>query len=265
MPKPIIKLNNISKHFYTRSQTIRAVENINMEVHKGDFIAVVGPSGCGKSTIIRMINDIIQPTVGDIYINENKMEGKKNKKELIKNMGFIFQQPNLFPWLTVRQNVALPLKVFGYSGQKWEDNIDQLLKIFELEEYADAYPIEISGGMVQKVGVIRAMVHDPDILLMDEPFGALDEITREQLDLELLDVWSKTEKTIIFITHDIKEAVLLASKVCVMGTNPGHIIAEVDIDLPRPRTLDIFSDEKFIHYETMLTDLIGDVELSKIK
>ncbi|MGM8365938.1 ABC transporter ATP-binding protein [Virgibacillus sp. W0181] len=265
MSEPIIKLNNITKHFHTRSQTIRAVENINMDVYKGDFVAVVGPSGCGKSTIIRMINDIIQPTVGDIFIKQKRMKGKKTVKELIKNMGFIFQQPNLFPWLTVRQNVALPLKVFGYSGQKWEDSIDQLLKIFELDKYADSYPIEISGGMVQKVGVIRAMVHDPEILLMDEPFGALDEITREQLNLELLDVWKKTKKTIIFITHDIKEAVLLASKVCVMGTNPGRIISEVDIDLPRPRSLDIVTDEKFIHYETKITELIGDVELSKIK
>lgn len=265
MQKPIIKLNNITKHFHTRNQTIRAVENINMEVYEGDFIVVVGPSGCGKSTIIRMINDIIQPTVGDISVKQTKMEGKKVKRELIKNMGFIFQQPNLLPWLTVRQNVALPLKVFGYSGQKWEDNIDHLLKIFELEDYANSFPVEISGGMVQKVGVIRAMVHNPEILLMDEPFGALDEITREQLNIELLDVWKKTNKTVIFITHDIKEAVLLASKVCVMGTNPGHIISEVDIDLPRPRTLDILTDKKFIHYETILTELIGEVELSKIK
>ncbi|MGM8212235.1 ABC transporter ATP-binding protein [Virgibacillus sp. W0430] len=265
MKKTMIKLNNITKHFHTRGQTIRAVEKVNMEVYKGDFVAVVGPSGCGKSTIIRMINDIIQPTAGDIFIKQQKMQGNKTVKQLIKNMGFIFQQPNLFPWLTVRQNVALPLKVFGYSGQKWEDNIDQLLKVFDLEKHADSYPIEISGGMVQKVGVIRAMVHDPEILLMDEPFGALDEITREQLNIELLDVWKKTGKTIIFITHDIKEAVLLASKVYVMGTNPGRIISEVDIDLPRPRSLDIFTDEKFIHYETKLTELIGDVELSKIK
>jgi NitT/TauT family transport system ATP-binding protein len=186
-------------------------------------------------------------------------------KDVVKKMGFIFQQPNLFPWLTVRDNVALPLKVFGLQGAEWEKNVDRLIEMVGLKEYEHAYPAEISGGMAQKAGVIRAMVHEPEILLMDEPFGALDEITREQLDLELLSIWEKTGKTIIFITHEVEEAVLLASRVYVMATNPGRIVAEVDIDLPRPRTLEMIEQEKFIQYELELTNMIGKVDLTNIK
>lgn len=262
---PKIKLVDVTKVFKTRSKDIVAVQDVNMEVHTGDFVAILGPSGCGKSTIIRMINDIIQPSSGQMYIDGQEVVGKKTSRDLIKRMGFIFQQPNLFPWLTVRQNVSLPLKVFGLQGERWERHVEQLIEMSGLKGYEHAYPAEISGGMMQKVGVIRAMVHDPEILLMDEPFGALDEITREQMDLELLSIWEKTKKTIIFITHEVEEAVLLASKVYVMSTNPGRIVAEVDIDLPRPRTLELIEDERFITYELELTNMIGKVELKHIK
>jgi NitT/TauT family transport system ATP-binding protein len=262
---PKIKLVDVTKVFKTRSKDIVAVKDVNMEVFPGDFVAILGPSGCGKSTIIRMINDIIAPSFGQMYIDGQEIVSRKTGKDLIRRMGFIFQQPNLFPWLTVRQNVSLPLKVFGLQGKKWEMNVDSLIEMAGLKEYEHAYPAEISGGMMQKVGVIRAMVHDPEILLMDEPFGALDEITREQLDLELLTIWEQTKKTIIFITHEVEEAVLLASKVYVMSTNPGRIVAEVEIDLPRPRTLEMIEDQAFITYEMELTNMIGKVELKHIK
>lgn len=266
MQEPRIKFTNVTKIFKTRRQTITAVHNVNLEVMQGDFVSLIGPSGCGKSTIIRLLDDITKPTSGEIYIDGQKIPAKaKISREQIKKMGFVFQQPNLLPWLTVRQNVALPLKVFNLKGKKWEDNIDRLIEMVGLTKYRDAYPVEISGGMMQRVGVIRAMVHDPEILLMDEPFGALDEITREQLDMELLSIWHETKKTIIFITHNVEEAALMSSKVYVMGTNPGRIVAEVPIDLPRPRTLDMITQDRFIEYSEKLTALIGEVDLSKIK
>jgi NitT/TauT family transport system ATP-binding protein len=261
-----IKIVNVTKVFETHRQTIIALENASLEVSEGEFVALIGPSGCGKSTIIRMLDDITKPTSGEIYINGEQIPPKKKiSKEQIRQMGFIFQQPNLLPWLTVRQNVELPLKTFKLKGEKWTKNVDRLLAMVNLTEYQNGYPNEISGGMIQRIGVIRAMVHDPEILLMDEPFGALDEMTRELLDMELLDIWSKTKKTIVFITHNVEEAILMASKVYVMGTSPGRIIAEVPIDLERPRRLNMLTDKKFIEYEKKLTDLIGEINLSKIK
>jgi len=260
-----VKLVHITKLFKTRWQTITALKDANIEVNEGEFVSLVGPSGCGKSTVMRIIDDIIKPTSGQVFIDGVETGKKRIPKETIKKIGFIFQKPNLFPWLTVRQNIQLPLKIFGLNDKKWQMNIESLLEMTNLKEYADKYPLDISGGMMQKAGVIRAMVYDPEILLMDEPFGELDELTRENLDLDLLEIWLKTKKTIIFITHNIEEAILLASKVYVMGTNPGRVIAELAIDLPRPRTLDMIASEKFINYEKEITDQIGLIDLNKIK
>lgn len=259
-------LKNVTKVFKTRFQTITAVRDFSMEIEAGEFVSLLGPSGCGKSTIIRMMDGIIHPTQGEIYIDGELTSGnKKMPQNILRKMGFIFQQPNLLPWYTVRQNVELPLKVFGLSGDKWEKQVDSLMEMAGLTKYADHYPAEISQGMMQRVGVIRAMAYDPEILLMDEPFGALDELTREQMDMDLLEIWQKTGKTIIFITHCIEEAVLLSSRIYVMGTNPGRLTNVVDIDLPRPRNLDMVTDPKFIEYENHLTSLIGELDLSKIK
>ncbi len=261
-----IQFEKVTKIFETRRQTIIAVKDYSMALEEGEFVSVLGPSGCGKSTLIRMLDDIIKPTSGTIYIDGIEIsKTTKMPADTLRKMGFIFQQPNLLPWYTVRQNVALPLKVFGLSGSKWENRIDELIEMVGMKDYAHAYPAEISGGMIQRIGVIRAMVHDPEILLMDEPFGSLDDLTREQLNMELLDIWRETKKTIIFITHNVEEAVLLSSKVFVMGTNPGRLISTVDIDLPRPRTLDMIGETDFINYESHITGLIGEIDLDKIK
>lgn len=267
MSEPRIKFEHVSKVFETRSQTIVAVQDYSMEIEKGEFISILGPSGCGKSTLIRMLDGIIDPTEGSIYIDGELVAGKKKKisKAMLRKMGFIFQQPNLLPWYTVRENVALPLRVFGLKGEEWEKKVDDLIAMVGLTEYANAYPYEISGGMLQRAGVIRAMVHDPEILLMDEPFGALDELTREQLNMELLDIWKSTGKTIIFITHNIEEAVLLSSRVYVMGTNPGRLVETITLDLPRPRELSMITQPKFIEYKQTLEGYIGELDLSKIK
>ena len=268
MQTPKIKFDHVTKVFETRSQTIVAVKDYSMEIQAGEFISILGPSGCGKSTLIRMLDGIIETTEGDILIDGVKVNlggKKKMPPEVLRKMGFIFQQPNMLPWYTVRENVALPLRVFGLKGKEWEERVDGLMKMVGLEEYANARPSEISGGMLQRAGVIRAMVHDPEILLMDEPFGALDEMTREQMNMELLDIWQRTNKTIIFITHNIEEAVLLSSRVYVMGTNPGHLVETVTLDLPRPRELSRITQRKFIEYRQKLESCIGEIDLSKIK
>ena len=266
MPTPKIEFRNITKVFQTRSQTIVAVQDFNMQVEAGDFVSIIGPSGCGKSTLIRMLDGIIQPSGGELYLDGQKLDtSKKFPREVLRKMGFIFQKPNMLPWYTIRQNVALPNRIIGNPSKEDEEYVDYLLNMVGLSEYRDAYPIEVSGGALQRAGVIRAMVHKPEILLMDEPFGALDEMMREQLNMELLDIWKKTGMTIIFITHSVEEAVLLSSSIYVMGTQPGRLLQRVEIDLPRPRELGMITTPRFVAYERELTNLIGKLELKNIK
>ena len=259
-----IELNGITKEFSTKKGVITAVKDVNFRVKEGDFISLVGPSGCGKSTVIRMINGIISPTRGTIRIGDDSYS-REPSPDTLKKLGFVFQSPNLLPWLTVRDNLMIPLKVMGLKGREWEERAEELLQMVGLSEAAGMYPGEISEGMKQRLGVIRAMVHDPEILLMDEPFGYLDELTRETLDLEILKIWEQTKKTIIFITHNISEAILMASQIYVMGTNPGRIIKEVQVDLPYPREHSCMETEYFVDMEAMIMGLIGNVALDKIK
>jgi NitT/TauT family transport system ATP-binding protein len=261
-----IRLEHVSKIFQTRFQSITAVQEVNMVFEEKDFVSIIGPSGCGKSTVIRMINDIIKPTSGKIYVDGQDITAcKKIPAAIIRKMGFVFQQPNMMPWRTVRENITLPLRIFGLKGREWEAYADTLLETAGLTAYRDAYPTEISGGSMQRAGVVRAMAHKPDILLMDEPFGALDEMTREALNMELLDIWASTGKTVIFITHSVEEAVLLSNRVYVMGTNPGRVIEDITIDLPRPRLLDMIASHEFAEYCAYLTAKIGHVDLNRIK
>lgn len=265
MKPPKIEFNNVTKIFSTRRQKITAVKDFSISIEEGEFVSIVGPSGCGKSTVIRLLDGIIAPTSGKILIDGIENTQKKLPKEVLKKMGFIFQEPNLLPWLTIRENVALPLKVFHMKEMEHQQRVDDLLNIVGLYENRNAFPAEVSGGMTQRAGVVRAMVHDPEILLMDEPFGALDGITQENLDMEILDVWKNTGKTIIFITHNIDEAVLLSQRVFVMGTQPGRLISEEKIGLPYPRKLEMKETKEFIAYANIITNLLGELELSKIK
>lgn len=259
----VLQVENLTKVFDTRSGPFTAVTNVSFQMKKNDFVSLVGPSGCGKSTIIRMLSGIISITSGTATIFGQSYT-KKVGGDTLKRLGFIFQSPNLLPWLTVRKNLLLPVEVFGLKDPKYLDNMQNLLRIIDMEDYADAYPSSLSGGMMQRVGVIRAMVHDPDILLMDEPFGALDDYTREQLDMETHSIWERTGKSILFITHNITEAVLMSKRVIVMATDPGRIIREIEIDLPMPRTLDIIKTEQFMRYEDQIRQCIGAIDLEKI-
>lgn len=261
-----ISLIGLNKEFQTRSQTILAVKDVNMHFEDGDFVSIVGPSGCGKSTVIRMIDDIIKPTSGQILIDgEDMTQYSRQPLHISRKMGFVFQQPNLYPWLTVKENVLLPLKILRIKDKRYFDYAEELIEMSGLKPYADTYPLEISGGSMPRAGVIRAMVSDPEILLMDEPFGALDEMTREELNIELLEIWKKTKKTIIFITHNVEEAVLLSNRIYVMGTNPGRVVDEVSITLARPRTLKMMEQQGFIDYCRQVSASIGHLDLEKIK
>lgn len=259
-----IQAKNLTKIFKTKSKPIVAVKDVSFNIKDSELVSLIGPSGCGKSTIIRLLNGIIKPTDGSITLfGETFNNGVYGS--VLRKMGFIFQSPNLLPWLTVRKNLELPLKVFKLEGKGWYDNVDKLLDMVGLSACGDLYPQELSGGMIQRIGVIRAMVHDPEILLMDEPFGSLDEINREKLDMEILKIWEDTGKTIIFITHNIEEAILISSRILVMGTDPGRIIEGVEINLPTKRTINLLTEPEFIGYEEKVTELIGELELNKIK
>ena len=263
MSEKKIELKNVYKIFKTRRKEIHALEDINLYVNEVEFVAIVGPSGCGKSTIIRILDDIIKPTSGEITI-DGETYGEEVSRETIQKMGFIFQNPNLLPWLTVRENVEFPLKVLGKDPAASKDYTDRLINMIGMMKFADARPSELSQSMLQRVGVIRGMVHNPEILLMDEPFGALDETMRETLNMEILKIYHEYKKTVIFITHNVEEAVLLADRVYVMATNPGRIVECVDIDYPRPRNLDMILEPKFQQYEKDITAMIGELDLSKI-
>ncbi len=259
-----IELTNISKEFQIKSGTITALKDVSFKVRAGDFISLVGPSGCGKSTVIRLINGIISPTSGSITIDGTTYSAQP-PKDLLKKIGFVFQNPNLLPWLTVKENLEVPLKILGYKGSMWDQRVEELIKMVGLQDQKNMRPCEISEGMKQRLGVIRAMVHDPEILLMDEPFGFLDELTRETLDMEVLSIWEKTRKTVIFITHNVSEAILMASRIYVMGTNPGRILSEIDVALPYPRQQSLMETEYFADLEQKVMGLIGHVGLNEIK
>ena len=260
-----IELKKINKVFKARRQEIYALKDIDLYLRKGEVVSITGPSGCGKSTIIRIIDDIIKPTSGQVLINgENISAYKRIPEDINRKMGFIFQQSNLFPWLKIRDNVRFPLRIYRMQNDDMYRYADELLSMVGLDSYADSYPGEISGGSAQMIGVIRALAHKPEILLMDEPFGALDAMTREKLDLDILDIWQKMHQTIVFITHNVEEAVLVSGRIYVMGTNPGHIVKDIDINLPYPRTLEMIGTKKFKEYCDMLIGLIGTVDLSTV-
>ncbi|MDR0875472.1 MAG: ABC transporter ATP-binding protein [Clostridiales Family XIII bacterium] len=266
MEKSYISIENVSKVFQTRKHSIAALKDISMRFEKGEFVSIVGPSGCGKSTIIRMVDDIIKPTEGSITVDGFTYDNNVPlSSEQIQKLGFIFQIPNLYPWFTVKENVMLPLKIYGKDLKEYDERANSLLDGVGMLEYANAYPAEISGGMSQRIGVIRGMIHSPDILMMDEPYGALDESTRETLNMELLKIWKDTGTTIIFITHNVEEAVLLSERVYVMESHPGRVIADIKIDLGEERTLDLIGEERFGEYCTEIENLIGKIELAKIK
>lgn len=220
---------------------VQALTGVNLDIYKGEFVSLLGPSGCGKTTLLRSVADLQEPTEGRIRI-----AGKTPKEiRMEQKFGIVFQQPVLFDWRTVKKNVQLPLEIMHYSREDAAKRADEMLQMVGLNDFADHYPNQLSGGMQQRVNIARAFGIRPEILLMDEPFSALDEFTKEKLHEDLLRIWRKTNKTVLFVTHNIQEAVFLSDRVCVLSPHPGRLSAVVDIDLPRPRTLDMKTTTHF--------------------
>ncbi len=225
-----LRIDNVKKVFDGRGGEMVALNGVSMDILDNEFICVVGPSGCGKSTLLNIIAGLSEPTSGAVYCNGKEVQGTGTER------GVVFQQYALFPWLTVRKNVMFALEMRGVKGKEAQEEAMTYLKMVDLEKFADHYPKELSGGMKQRVALARAYAMNPSLLLMDEPFGALDAQTRAQLQADLLELWEKENKTCFFITHDVEEAVLLAQRVVIMSARPGRINKIVDIDIPYPRT-----------------------------
>ena len=220
---------------------VKALTGVNLDIYKGEFISLLGPSGCGKTTLLRSIADLQEPTDGTIRIS-----GQTPKElRLQQKFGVVFQQPVLFDWRTVKKNVELPLEIMYQSKADRSKRADEMLEMVGLKDFANHFPKQLSGGMQQRVNIARAFGIRPEILLMDEPFSALDEFTKEKLYEDLLRIWRQTNKTIIFVTHNIQEAVFLSDRICVLSPHPGRLSAIVDVDLPRPRTLDMKESAHF--------------------
>ncbi|AEF85804.1 taurine import ATP-binding protein TauB [Treponema primitia ZAS-2] len=211
---------------------VNALESFSLKIKKGEFVSLLGPSGCGKTTLLRIIADLIKPTVGTIYVGGELPADARLKQKY----GIIFQNAVLYDWRTVRKNVRLPLEILRVPKKEREERVDEMLDLVGLSDFRNHYPHQLSGGMQQRVSIARAFAVNPEILLMDEPFSALDEFTREKLHEDLLSIWRKTNKTVVFVTHNIAESVFLSDRVCVLSPHPGRLSAVIDIDLPRPRT-----------------------------
>ena len=236
----LIQLDGVSKTFRTTSGgTVKALDRVDLTIGTSEFIAIVGPSGCGKTTLLRIIAGLEAGFGGTFHLAGKKVDGPS------RDIGIVFQDATLLPWRTVLNNVLLPAQVLRMNESSALATAHRLLDLVGLRGFEDKYPHELSGGMRQRVAIARALVHDPAVLLMDEPFGALDALTRENMGLELLKIWDAARKTVLLITHSISEAVFLSDRVIVLSPRPGRILAEVSINLPRPRNLDMLSDETF--------------------
>ena len=239
---PIIQAQNLNLVFATNDGPVQALKDVNLTINKGEFVSFIGPSGCGKTTLLRAIAALETPTSGTLTVNGMTPD----KARQARAYGYVFQAAGLYPWRTIAGNIKLPLEIMGFSKAEQEERVARVLDLVELAGFGRKFPWQLSGGMQQRASIARALAFDADILLMDEPFGALDEIVRDRLNEELLHLWARTEKTIAFVTHSIPEAVYLSTKIVVMSPRPGRITDVIDSPLPRARPLDIRDSREFI-------------------
>ena len=248
----VISCHDVHKFYLAGQQSVYALKGINLRVRKREFVSVVGKSGCGKSTLLHCIAGLLPVSHGEISIN-----GERVVKAGRRDIGLVFQTSALLRWRTTLDNVLLPVEMFGLSRKESEPRVRQLLRLVELEGFEKQYPNQLSGGMQQRVAIARALVHDPSVLLMDEPFGALDAHTRENMTLELMRIWEATPKTVLFVTHDLQEAAFLSNRVVVMSARPGTIQEIVDVPIPHPRTRDILYSSEFVRTVKRLRELLN--------
>ena len=249
---PVVLVAGVDKTFGTESGGVHALDGIDLTIGEGEFVSLIGPSGCGKSTLLRLIGDLTAPTAGTIEVN-----GKPARRaRLDRDYGMVFQAPVLMEWRTVARNIELPLELMGFGRAERGRRSADLLRLVELEGFESRHPWQLSGGMQQRVAIARALAFDPKLLLMDEPFGALDEMTRERMNLELMRIWTRTRTTVVFVTHSIPEAVFLSTRVVVMSPRPGRISRVVDIDLPQPRTVETREQERYFELVTEVREAL---------
>ncbi|MCW2975983.1 MAG: Sulfonate transporter ATP-binding protein [Actinomycetia bacterium] len=247
---PVVRIEGLTKTFARGNVT--ALQDIDLELMPGEFVSLIGPSGCGKSTLLRVIGDLVEPTAGSVTVN-----GKPAKRARAdRDYGIVFQDSVLFDWRTVAKNIGLPLEMLGWDRDKRKQRIDEMLDLVELRGFEEHHPWQLSGGMQQRVSIARALAFEPALLLMDEPFGALDEMTRERLNLELLSIWQQLGSTVVFVTHSISEAVFLSTRVVVMSPRPGRIAGIVPIDLPYPRGVETREETRFFELVTQVRELL---------
>ncbi len=240
--QPVIEARQLDLTFQTNDGPIHALKDVNLSIGKGEFVSFIGPSGCGKTTFLRCIAALETPTGGALTVNGMTPDEARRKRAY----GYVFQAAGLYPWRTIAKNIKLPLEIMGYSSAEQEERVRKVLELVDLDGFGGKFPWQLSGGMQQRASIARALAFDADILLMDEPFGALDEIVRDHLNEQLLALWARTEKTIGFVTHSIPEAVYLSTKIVVMSPRPGRITDVIDSPLPKERPLDIRDTPEFI-------------------
>ena len=240
--QPVIAIGNLSLTFETADGPVHALSSIDLTVKRGEFLSLIGPSGCGKTTLLRLIADLEQPSAGSILVNGLTPEEARRRRAY----GYVFQSAALYPWRSIAKNVALPLEVMGVARRERAERVKKNLDLVNLTGFERKFPWQLSGGMQQRASIARALSFDPALLLMDEPFGALDEIVRDHLNEQLLDLWAKTQKTVIFVTHSIPEAVFLSTRIVVMSPRPGRIHDVIKSDLPGERRLDIRETPEFL-------------------
>jgi len=246
----VVKIEGLTKQFGRGGTT--ALQGIDLAIEEREFVSLIGPSGCGKSTLLRIVGDLVQPTSGSVVVN-----GKPARQARIdRDYGIVFQDPVLYDWRTVAKNIALPLEIARWDRRRRAERVKAMLELVELHGFGDHHPWQLSGGMQQRVSIARALSFDPALLLMDEPFGALDEMTRERLNMELLRIWEASGSTIVFVTHSIAEAVFLSTRVVVMSARPGRISELVQIDLPQPRTGATREEPRFFELVTRVREAL---------
>ena len=250
---PIVRIRGVDKQFVTGSkQVTTALAGIDLEIGRGEFVSLIGPSGCGKSTLLRLIGDLTAPTNGSVEVNGKPAPAARVGREY----GMVFQAPVLFEWRTVEDNVKLPLELLGMDRSERDKRAREMLDLVELSDFARHHPYQLSGGMQQRVAIARALAIEPSILLMDEPFGALDEMTRERMNSEVLRIWQQTGTTVVFVTHSIPEAVFLSTRIAVMSARPGRITRIVDVPLPHPRNVDTREDARYFQGVTEVREAL---------
>lgn len=252
--EPVLEARGLGQVYRSGQGDLPALENVSLQVRGGEFVAIVGPSGCGKSTLLRILGGLLLPTAGAVYLDGQPLSSPQ------RQVAYVFQNVNLLPWRTVLRNVLLPLEVAGTARAEALSRAENALALVGLHGYTDLYPRELSGGMAQRVAIARALVAEPELLLLDEPFGALDALSREQMNLELLRIWRARQVTAVMVTHDLQEAIFLADRVLVMSSRPGQIRAEVKVDLPRPRTLEVMYTEFFGALSRRVREVIREAQ-----